>query len=260
MAPALNLEAVRGLSKELDSHPVYAQVQTLDDLRLFMSYHVYSVWDFMSLLKYLQHCVAPATVPWTPTGSPAVRFFVNQIVVGEESDEGIPDAEGNPTYASHFELYCSAMREVGADPSDVIRFSETAAAQGMDAAYALAVAPAPARRFVESTFAFIKTGKPHIVAAAFAFGREHIIPAMFRSLLSRMNITQRDAPTFHYYLERHIHLDEDFHAPLSLKMVNELVGRDAAKAREAEATARTAVEARLRFWSDVQEALTARKR
>ena len=250
---------ISGLADQLDSHPLYARVQTLDDLRLFMSHHVYSVWDFMSLLKYLQMRVAPATVPWTPVGSPAVRFFVNQIVVGEESDEGLPDADGNPTYTSHFELYCDAMREIGADPSDAIHFSETAATQGIDAALALGTTPVAAKHFVESTFAFIATGKPHVVAAAFAFGREHIIPAMFRSLLSNMNITREAAPTFHYYLERHIHLDEDFHAPLSLKMVDELIGGDAAMAREAEEAARAAVQARLRFWSDVQVALSGER-
>lgn len=248
-------KVIAGFADPLDGHPLYARVQTLDDLRLFMSHHVYSVWDFMSLLKTLQMRIAPASVPWNPVASPAVRFFVNQIVAGEESDEGLPDADGNPTYASHFELYCDAMREIGADPSAAIRFSGTAAARGIDAALALPATPAAAKRFVESTFAFIATGKPHVIAAAFAFGREHIIPSMFRSLLSNMNVTREAAPTFHYYLERHIHLDEDFHAPLALRMVDELIGGDAAKAREAEDAARAAVQARLRFWSDVQAAL-----
>lgn len=257
MKHTLDAAVIAGLNDRLNSHPLYAQVQTLADLHIFMAHHVYSVWDFMSLLKYLQLRIAPAAVPWTPSGSPSVRFFINQIVLGEESDEGLPDADGNPTYASHFELYCDAMREVGADPAGAIRFSEIAAAKGVEAALALGTTPAAGRAFVESTFEFIATGKPHVVAAAFAFGREHIIPAMFRALLARMNIDKAQAPVFHYYLERHIHLDEDFHAPLSLKMVNELIGGDAAKLREAEAAARAAVEARLKFWDGVQAAIAA---
>lgn len=255
MTHTIDAKVIAGLNDRLNNHPLYACVQTLDDLRRFMAHHIYSVWDFMSLLKYLQLRIAPAAVPWTPVGSPSVRFFINQIVVGEECDEGLPDADGKPTYASHFELYCDAMREVGADPAGAIRFSETAAANGLDAALGLGIAPVAARAFVESTFAFIDTGKPHVAAAAFAFGREHIIPAMFRALLAKMNITQQVAPVFHYYLERHIHLDEDFHAPLSLKMVNELIGGDATKAREAEEAARAAVEARLKFWDGVQATL-----
>jgi hypothetical protein len=86
-----------------------------------------------------------------------VRFFINQIVLGEESDEGLPDADGNPTYASHFELYCDAMREVGADPAPAIRFSEVAAADGIEAAFRLSGRPPAALEFMRSTFGFITT-------------------------------------------------------------------------------------------------------
>jgi hypothetical protein len=220
-----------------------------------MAHHIYSVWDFMSLLKCLQGHIAPTTLPWKPRGNAEVRFFINQIVVGEECDDGLPDAAGNPTHASHFELYCDAMREVGADPAPAIRFAAVAADQGIDAALALGIAPPAAVAFMRSTFGFIATGKPHIAGAAFALGREHIIPAMFRALLGKMGIDAKTAPAFHFYLERHIHLDEDFHAPLALRMVNELVGDDAAKLAEAQAAARQAVQARITFWDGVQKAL-----
>lgn len=246
---------VAELAPALNAHPLYARVRTLDDLRVFMAHHVYSVWDFMSLLKCLQCHIAPTAVPWTPRGSAEVRFFINQIVVGEECDDGLPDAAGNPTHASHFELYCDAMREVGADPEPAIRFSQAAAAQGIESALALNLAPPAAVRFMRATFGFIGSDRPHVAGAAFALGREHIIPAMFRALLADMGIDANAAPAFHYYLERHIHLDEDFHAPLALRMVNELVGGDATKLAEAESAARAAVRARIDFWDGVQQAL-----
>jgi hypothetical protein len=255
MAPLFTANAIAALHEPLNRHPLYPAVQSLDDLRLFMAHHVYSVWDFMSLLKTLQNHIAPTSTPWTPRGSPEVRYFINQIVVGEECDDGLPDADGNPTHASHFELYCDAMREVGADPAPAIRFSEVAADQGFEAALALNLAPPAAREFMRSTFGFIATGKPHVAGAAFALGREHIIPEMFRALLAKMNITAQQAPAFHFYLERHIHLDEDFHAPLALRMVNELVGGDAARLAEAEAAAVAAVKARIGFWDGVLAAL-----
>lgn len=247
---------VARLHEPLTRHPIYAAVQTLEDLRVFMAHHVYAVWDFMSLLKALQQHVAPARQPWKPCGSPAARFFINQIVSGEESDEGLPDADGKPTYASHFELYCEAMREVGADPAPAIRFADVAYDQGIDAAFAAGVAPRASTEFMRTTFDFIGTGSPHVVGAAFAIGREHIIPEMFRALLARMKIGRSDAPAFHYYLDRHIHLDEDFHAPLSLRMVNELIGGQPARQEEAEAAAIAAVEARIRLWDGTLAALS----
>lgn len=250
-----NPAVVDHLRQKLDTHPVYGAVRTLDDLRLFMGHHIYSVWDFMSVVKYLQNEIAPTSYPWKPRGHPSVRYFINQLVLEEESDLGLPAADGSTTYASHFELYCHAMGEIAADPAGPLRFVETAAEQGIQAAFALGIAPKASHRFMESTFHFIGTGKPHVVAAAFALGREHIIPGMFRAFLKDMDITEQQAPAFHYYLNRHIHLDEDFHAPISLQLLNELIGGDETKLKEAEEAAATAIEARIRFWDGVMEAI-----
>ena len=51
---------------------------------------------------------------------------------------------------------------------------------------------------MRSTFDVIESGEPHRVAAAFALGREDIVPGMFKALLAEMKITEADAPTFHY--------------------------------------------------------------
>lgn len=248
-------DRIQAFQQRLAAHPIYTGLKTVADLRLFMTHHVYSVWDFMSLCKFLQNDLAPSAYPWKPRGHPAARRFINEIVIEEESDEGPPDADGNPTYGSHFELYCGAMREIGADPEPAIRFVETAAAEGIQNALATSAAPAPAEAFMRTTFGFIDTQRPHVVAAAFALGREHIIPAMFRAFLRDMNITPADAPIFHYYLNRHIHLDEDHHAPLSLLVLNEACGGDPARVEEAVQAAEQAVEARVHFWDGVLAAL-----
>ncbi|MCR4377618.1 MAG: DUF3050 domain-containing protein [Rhodospirillales bacterium] len=253
MSTHFNLEKITLERDRLTRHPVYEAVRTLDDLRVFMQHHVYSVWDFMSLCKFLQAELAPTTLPWTPKGDPMVQRFINEIVLEEETDQGLPGSD--IPFSSHYELYRAAMREVGADATSIQTFVTLARDQGIRAALNNTTPPAASAAFTAQTFQFIETGKPHVVAAAFALGREHIIPAMFRSLLKDMAISKQTAPAFHYYLERHIHLDEDFHGPLSLRMLEAFIGDDAKKAREAEDAALLAIDARRRFWDGVFEAL-----
>jgi hypothetical protein len=246
-------EFIASLQDRLDKHPIYAAVENLDDLRVFMQHHVHSVWDFMSLIKYLQFTVAPARWPWTPGTDATIQRFINELVLEEETDEAGPDAPGE--FSSHFALYLGAMREIGADADRPARFVEIAGRDGIQAALNSQLAPAPSAQFNQTTFDFIDAGKAHEVAAALALGREHIIPAMFRAFLSRMAVTEAQAPIFHYYLKRHIHLDEDFHAPLSLRLLEGLCGGDPVKITEARNAAIRAVEARVEFWDGVLAAL-----
>jgi len=256
----MDLSFLAPVRERLNAHPVYGSLASIDDLRCFMSHHIYSVWDFMSLAKYLQGRIAPTTIPWVPVGNPAIRRFINEITLEEESDVGLPDSEGRETYASHFELYCQAMAEIGVDTSCSMEFIESVKQQGLAAALESGAVPASAKQFMTSTFDFIASHKPHVVAAAFALGREHVIPQMFRAFLAKMNISKEVAPTFHYYLERHIHLDEDSHGPLSLLMLEELCGGDPVRIKEAQVAAAAAVEARIRFWDGVHQAILTSQR
>lgn len=242
----ISSDIIARFRRPLEDHPVYAAVCTLEDLRLFMQHHVYSVWDFMSLIKYLQAEIAPTHFPWTPRGDGDVRRFINELVLEEESDE----AGNSGHFSSHFELYLGAMEEVGADTSVIHRFVDTVADGGLEPALALEDIPAPSAAFTRTTFGFIDSGHPHEVAAALALGREHIIPCMFRAILERTGVTASEAPVFHYYLNRHIHLDEDFHAPLSLRLLNSLCDSGEAH-RQAIHAATRAVSARVTFWDGV---------
>lgn len=251
MSKGISEEVILSFKTELENHPVYGMVSTIADLRCFMEHHIYSVWDFMSLIKYLQSKVTPVVWPWSPVGDAGVRRFINELVLEEESDKGLPNEYGEETFSSHFELYIAAMREVGADCDTPLKFLERVKKDGLHQALANESIPEPSKRFTKTTFEFIETGKPHVVAAALALGREHIIPRMFRSFLSKKGVSKQQAPTFHYYLERHIQLDEDFHAPLSLRLLNELCDNEDQHIQEAIAAAQKAVQARIAFWDGV---------
>jgi hypothetical protein len=247
MTSEISAEIISSFKHKLETHTVYDAIATIADLQCFMEHHIYSVWDFMSLIKYLQAATAPASYPWVPFGDGSVRRFINELVLEEESDETTVKGE----YSSHFELYLKAMIEIGADTSTVVSFTGEVAKHGISVALQNCRIPHPSKAFTLTTFDFIGSGKPHQVAAALALGREHIIPCMFRSFLGHIGITEEQAPIFHFYLNRHIHLDEDFHGPLSLRLLNSLCEGDQRKINEAVEAAEVAVQARIDFWDGV---------
>ena len=250
MATEISAKIISSFKQKLENHPVYDAVSTIEDLQCFMEHHIYSVWDFMSLIKYLQSKIAPTTYPWVPLGDGSIRRFINELALEEESDETMHAGQ----HSSHFELYQEAMREIQANTNKIEKFIQNVSNEGITEALAITDIPKPSKAFTEITFQFINNDKPHEVAAALALGREHIIPCMFRSILNQVGVTDNQAPIFHFYLNRHIHLDEDFHAPLSLRLLNSLCDNEI-KTREAIHAAETAVQARLDFWDGVYEAI-----
>ncbi|GAB2775332.1 hypothetical protein HNQ93_002113 [Hymenobacter luteus] len=242
-------EALAPARRQLVAHGVYQSLHSLADLRVFMQHHVFAVWDFMSLLKALQRELTCVEVPWVPRGNPATRRLINDIVLEEETDV---DPEGNP--ASHFELYLRSMRECGADTAPIERLlAALAAGDPVGEALVKAQAPASVQEFVLDTFRIIESGKPHAVAAAFTFGREDVIPDMFRHLVH--DLRQRfpgQLDTFTYYLDRHIQLDEEVHTPLAQQMVRELCGTNAQRWQESREVAARCMQARVALWDGIR--------
>lgn len=240
--------ALQPLRERLLTHGVYTCIETLRDMAIFMQHHVFAVWDFMSLLKSLQQLLTCVSVPWVPQGDRTSRRLINELVLGEESD-----AVTGGGYVSHFELYRDAMVECGADtaPIDGLIARLT---QGEPVREALRScgAPVAAQAFVETTWQVIEAASLHRLAAAFALGREELIPDMFRHLIANL---QRQFPgrlmTLQTYLERHVHLDEEHHGPLALQMLGNLCGDSAERWREAQAVADACLQARIALWDGV---------
>jgi Protein of unknown function (DUF3050) len=239
-----SLDLPRG---QLASHSLYRNLRGVTDVRIFMEHHVFAVWDFMSLLKALQRSLTCVEVPWIPKGTARTRRFINKIVLEEETDV----IDGG--VASHFELYCEAMRMIGADlrPIDAL-VGALSVGRDISSAFETSGAPVGARAFVNRTFEIVATGRPHVIASAFTFGREEPIPGMFRTLVDGLARSQpKVLSLFKTYLDRHIDLDEDHHAPMAVEMLAEMCGDDAQKWREAKDAALMAISARLALWSAV---------
>ena len=262
LTPAENdlAEALRPSLDAVESHPVFGAVQSEAQLRIFMEHHVFPVWDFMSLLKFLQAELAPATWPWMPRPHGDLVRLINDIVTGEESDKLPKSHRKETTHASHFDLYLMAMREVRADTTPITEFLSIVRSQGLVAALnpeLTPMVPEPSRCFMRDTFALLEQGEAHRVAASFSFGRENVIPGMFNSLLAKLGIGEERAPIFHYYLKRHAELDGDEHGPAALRLVATLCGNDPAKLAEVIDSAKAALASRARLWDSVQANLSA---
>jgi hypothetical protein len=78
---------------------------------------------------------------------------------------------------------------------------------------------------------------------------------MFTNLAKQLNLTKTDCPKFHYYLERHIHLDGEEHGPASLAMIEDLCDHDPVHVHEAEQAAIKALRARIKLWDDVTDVI-----
>tara|TARA_A100001037_G_scaffold306841_1_gene356874 strand:+ start:3141 stop:3923 length:783 start_codon:yes stop_codon:yes gene_type:complete len=232
---------------QLQNHLIYSKIKTLDELHVFMENHVFAVWDFMSILKSLQSQLTCINVPWIPAGKGTPSRLVNEIVTEEESDL---DRYGQ--YISHFEMYCHAMQQAGANTDIINIFISNLEHYSVTKALDMAQSPEPAKEFVISTFNILDKAPAHVVAAIFTFGREEVIPDMFRSIVNKIDKDLKGRlKSFIYYLDRHIGLDEDEHTPAALKMVKELCGDDQQKWNEATEAARTAMQARINLWDGI---------
>jgi len=237
---------------EVIKHPIYGRLNTLQDINTFTEHHVFAVWDFMSLLKSLQRNLTCVEVPWVPRGSVESRRLINDITLVEESDEF------GDSYISHFELYVNGMEQAGADTTPVTNFlNRIRNGEGVPEALDAASVPPAAATFVATTWRFIESAPLHCQAAAFAFGREDLIPEMFDQVIKIDDQNGRLA-TFREYLARHIEVDGEEHTPMAMAMLADLCGDDSTKWDQCADTIVQALQARLRLWEGITAELDSR--
>jgi Protein of unknown function (DUF3050) len=250
-------ERLTPLKAALLTHPIYREIDRPDLLRLFMEYHVFAVWDFMSLLKTLQRRLCCVEVPWLPAADPLGCRLVNEIVLAEESDE-----DGLGGFASHFELYHRAMTRCGANTAPIDRFlGELRQGKSISAGLESPGIPECASQFVRRTFDIIEGGNLCAIASAFTFGREDLLPAVFQRLVDELNVEAGGGlDDFKYYLERHIGLDSEEHGPMAHRLLLSLCGSDESRWQVAEQVAVNCVEARRELWDGTCDVIRESKK
>ncbi|MFL2571210.1 MAG: DUF3050 domain-containing protein [Parvicellaceae bacterium] len=231
---------------DVTNHTLYSTINSVEDVKLFMQTHVFAVWDFMSMVKALQNQLTCTTTPWQPVKNAKVARFINEIVVEEETDT---DIEGN--IKSHFEMYLSAMEQIGAETTSIAELLDHLnAGKSIFEALNYTKLPKPIYDFLHFTFSLIQTNEPHKIAAAFTFGREDLIPDMFLQIIKETK-NEENYNKLTYYLQRHIDLDGDEHGPLALMMIEELCEGNPMKIKQAKEASLQALELRNKLWNHV---------
>jgi hypothetical protein len=224
----------------LSNHSLYQELHDLATLRLFMQSHVFAVWDFMSLLKTLQRGLTCVELPWRPrTIDKRLTRLINEIVLGEESDLTL---DGQPM--DHFSLYLGAMEEVGAQTSAIHDFMESLDFSKLTPAVA---------EFTRFNLKLSLEAPLFQVAAAFFYGREKLIPDMFKGLLLELKKNQHPIDQLLYYIERHIEIDSGEHGPLAHECLNILCENDPQKLEIAYKTGLESLRLRSLVWDEVLE-------
>jgi hypothetical protein len=248
-----NLDSLRAALLE---HPVYTDVASIPDLRRFMEDHVFAVWDFMSLLKRLQQDITCTRVPWFPADNARAARLINDIVIGEETD-----VDPNGGYVSHLDLYLRAMGDIGASTLQFDNFRSLAQTGiPVEAALARIGAPRHVQGFVAHTMALANTGTTEDVLAAFFYGREDIIPEMFRRLLQTLYGSGQDYDrlrNFIYYIERHVELDGDSHGPKGRELLQDRVANASDRGERVRRAACNSINARIGLWDGTSNKLRA---
>ncbi len=237
----------------LNSHPIYSSIKSFENLRIFMTWHVFAVWDFMSLLKSLQRHLTCVDIPWMVPQNLHSARLINEIVLNEETDI---DLDGSPT--SHLSLYLEAMNEVGATRKPFEKFID-AIKGGAGIAKALQDSEAPefVSRFVKFTLECALNAQIPELASAFVFGRETLIPDMFRGILREWKIEKSAAPRMHYYLSRHVDIDGHQHGPASIQLLSSIITNKSDSMEAATQYAVRSIQMRISLWDGLHKLIKA---
>ncbi len=242
-----NKKELTSLKRKINKHPLFKNNLNKNEVKLFMETHVFAVWGFMSLLKKIQKKITPQNIPWVPNENTknGLANFVNEIILGEESDyiDGIG-------YISHFEIYLLAMKNIDANPNELMKFIKLNKKSNKISTNLQKINVCKeVKDFLKHDLKIASSGSLSQLVGVFTLGREKVIPNMFKYILQSLN----DDVKIKYlraYLERHISVDGERHGPLSVSLLNNVCHNPNLMC-EAYKSAITSLELRLKVWDKV---------
>ena len=205
------------LKELLISHRLFANKLSIEQVRVFMESHIFSVWGFMSLLKSLQVQITSNHIPWLPNENTknGLTNFINEIVLCEESD----DIDGIG-YTSHFEIYLLAMKNMKANSEIIIKLIDKLQTEKYDKEFINELSIYnEVKDFIKFDLEISQSMNLPKIVGSFTLGREKAIPNMFSYIVPSIK-EDENTKYLLQYLKRHISVDGDRHGPLSTKLLD----------------------------------------
>ena len=239
------------LKELLVSHQLFANKLSIEQVRVFMESHIFSVWGFMSLVKSLQIRITSNHIPWLPNKNTknGLTNFINEIILCEESDyiDGIG-------YTSHFEIYLLAMENIKANSEVIRKLIDKLKKEKYNKEFIDKLSiHNEVKDFIKFDLEISQSMNLPKIVGSFTLGREKVIPNMFSYIVPCI---KEDASTRHLltYLKRHICVDGDRHGPLSLKLLD-VICEDEKDYFFAYSSGIKSLELRLKVWDKIASEL-----
>lgn len=242
---------IEPLRKELREHEIYWNMSTINDVQLFMEYHVFEVWSYMSLLKVLQNKVSFKRVPWIPSDNAKLSYCMNQIMINDEVE-----LNRNGKYESRFETYLTAMREVGASTKSILVMIESLRSGYLfTGAFEKNGIDDSIKDYLNQSMELAYSDQLHKMAAFYVFGREPLRPNFFIEVLNLSETFENQYSAFRHYLNRSFELESTFRRRLGEQLIVELCANDEKKWEEVLETAKISLRNRIQLWNSLSDRL-----
>ena len=248
-------EIIRPYRERLLCHEIYNNLGSIDYLRNFLENQSFVVWNFIGLIKVLQHHLTCLEVPWVPSEYPNLRRSINQIVLEEESGIAL-----HGTSLSHLEFFVRGMSKMGAktDQIDLLLALIKKGDTIEECLEQLCISPA-LKSYLSFTFTIIRTKELHKIAGNLAFGNVHLLPDFFHELYDNPNLPKESISTLQFYFRRKQQLEKNEYKIRSYQLVNELCGEDKEKWKDVRKVAVNALKHRIILWDAMLDQCTRKK-
>ena len=244
--------SIAPFNSKLINHKIYGQISDMRKTKIFMESHVFSVWEYLTMLKALQRELATRDISFLHENVPDLPYLINQIVLNEEIEE-----ESRGEYLSAmglYQLYINSMDEIGADSNpikyfvDCIKVNKNWNNTIRDTITRFDNIPIQTYEYLNYNLKMIELSEIHELAGIFFFGREDINSKFI--LLIKSNIEhEKSLSNLKNIIKRHVDDDSKNKNPILGEYINNILCKDDDKKwKKVEISVIEAIKKRIELW------------